>query len=212
MWWDDIRCLDAEIAQLLAGRQTEIDASAIVECGATIDDRAGAVRIGAGTRICAGAILRGPLIIGANAMIGNQVMLRGPSIVGDNVRIGYATEIKQSLIGGGTSIGPMCFIGDSRIDEAAYLGAQVRTSNHRLDGQPVSVRQDGVDIDTGMDKLGCWIGARASLGIQVIILPGRVIAEGSMFEPRVTISNNLPAGRYRIKQIIERVESKETPS
>ena len=66
--------------------------------------------------------------------------------------------------------------------------------------------RDGAQaISTGREKLGCWIGARASLGVQVIVLPGRVIAEDSLFEPRVTISRNHPSGRYRLKQDVERV-------
>ena len=43
------------------------------------------------------------------------------------------------------------------------------------------------------------------LGVQVIVLPGRVIAEDSLFEPRITIARNHPSGRYRAKQIVERV-------
>lgn len=56
----------------------------------------------------------------------------------------------------------------------AYLGAQVRTSNHRLDEQPVSVRTPEGIIATGCDKLGCYIGQRSRLGVQVIILLGEL--------------------------------------
>lgn len=56
----------------------------------------------------------------------------------------------------------------------AYLGAQVRTSNHRLDEQPVSVRTPEGIIATGCDKLGCYIGKRSRLGVQVIILLGEL--------------------------------------
>ena len=76
------------------------------------------------------------------------------------------------------TIGPQCFIADSKIEADAYLGAQVRTSNHRLDKKTVEVMVDGERLDTGLEKLGCLIGARAALGIQVIVLPGREIAAG----------------------------------
>jgi bifunctional UDP-N-acetylglucosamine pyrophosphorylase/glucosamine-1-phosphate N-acetyltransferase len=153
--------------------------------------------------VCAGAIIRGPVIIGAGCLIGNQAMVRGPALIEDGVRIGFATEIKNAEIRTGSLIGPMCFIADSRIDEEAYLGAQVRTSNQRLDRATVKVRHETGELDSGRDKLGCWIGARSSLGIQVIVLPGRVVAPGSLFEPRVTIARNYPAGRYRAQQSIE---------
>ncbi|MFB5204542.1 hypothetical protein ABGA94_00675, partial [Stenotrophomonas sp. 3diitr2024] len=47
--------------------------------------------------------------------------------------------LKNALIGDGACIAPQCFIADSRVDARAYLGALVRTSNHRLDGATVAV-------------------------------------------------------------------------
>jgi bifunctional UDP-N-acetylglucosamine pyrophosphorylase/glucosamine-1-phosphate N-acetyltransferase len=43
----------------------------------------------------------------------------------------------------------------------------------------------------------------ASLGIQVIVLPGREIAAGATFAPRITVERNLPTGRYRLTQTLE---------
>jgi bifunctional UDP-N-acetylglucosamine pyrophosphorylase/glucosamine-1-phosphate N-acetyltransferase len=101
------------------------------------------------------------------------------------------------------TIGPQCFVADSKIEHDVYLGAQVRTSNHRLDKQNVKVLVEGEWVDTGVEKLGCLIGAGSSLGIQVIVLPGRVIAPGSAFAPRITVEKNLPTGRYRVAQQLE---------
>jgi len=199
MWWTDIQ----RIEQRVASNVTRIHPSAIVEAGALLDDSAGAIVVGARTKICAGAIVRGPIQIGADSMIGNYAVLRGPIVLGAGVRIGCAAEIKNAQLKNRVSVGPMCFIADSMIEADVYLGAMVRTSNHRLDGQPIRVRDGNREIDTGCEKLGCWIGAGSALGIQVIVLPGRVIAPGSIFEPHMTISRNYPAGHYRVKQTIE---------
>ena len=204
MWWLEVLRLAERLADA-SGGTSRIDPSAIVEAGATLDDSQGPIVIGPGTRVCAGSTLRGPLVIGADGLVGNNCMIRGPALIGDRVRIGFATEIKQALIADGVTIGPQCFVADSKVDEGAYLGAQVRTSNQRLDRAAVSVRDGDRETATGADKLGCWIGARAALGIQVIVLPGRVIAEDSLFEPRVTIARNLPTGRYRARQSVELV-------
>ena len=120
--------------------------------------------------------------------------------VGDGVRIGFASELKNALIGDGACIGPQCFIADSRVDARAYLGALVRTSNHRLDGATVTVHIGDTVIDSQRDKLGAWIGEGAALGVGVIILPGRIVAPGSQFGPRITVERNLPPGRYRLLQ------------
>jgi bifunctional UDP-N-acetylglucosamine pyrophosphorylase/glucosamine-1-phosphate N-acetyltransferase len=141
--------------------------------------------------------------IGAGCLVGNLAMVRGSTSIGDGTRIGFATEIKNAIIEEEVTIGPQCFIADSKIEREAYLGAQVRTSNHRLDRASVRVLVDGEWVDTGLEKLGCVVGARSSLGIQVIVLPGRVIAPDSSFAPRITIEKNLPSGRYRLAQQLE---------
>ena len=203
MWWADVQGLGERVAAKLPSFGSRIDPTAIVEPGAILDDSDGSITIGPGTRICAGVLLRGPLVIGADCLIGNQSMVRGPTMIGDQVRIGFATEVKQALIGDRVSIGPQCFVADSRVDDDAYLGAQVRTSNQRLDRKSISIREGDREVATGSDKLGCWIGARAALGIQVIVLPGRVIAEDSLFEPRITVGRNYPSGHYRARQAVE---------
>jgi NDP-sugar pyrophosphorylase family protein len=205
MWWLDVLGLAERVALASGGRESRVHPDAVIEAGATLDDSQGPIVIGAGTKVCAGAVLRGPLMVGSDGLIGNNCMVRGPALIGNEVRIGFATEIKQALIADRVSIGPQCFVADSRVDEDAYLGAQVRTSNQRLDRQAITVRDGGLEIATNASKLGCWIGARAALGIQVIVLPGRVIAADSLFEPRVTIARNHPSGRYRAAQSVELV-------
>lgn len=202
MWWNDIAILGDNLASD-QGWATGIAPTARVEPGAVLDDTGGPIAVGAGTTICAGATLKGPIVIGPDCLIGNQSMVRGPALIEDGVRIGFATEIKNALLRKGATIGPMCFVADSIVDEEAYLGAQVRTSNQRLDRALVAVIHRGERVETGMAKLGCWIGARASLGIQVIVLPGRVVAPESLFEPRFTVDRNYPAGRYRVVQTVE---------
>ncbi|MCN4822275.1 acetyltransferase, partial [Escherichia coli] len=91
-------------------------------------------------------------------------------------------------------------VADSVVANQAYLGAQVRTSNHRLDEQPVSVRTPEGIIATGCDKLGCYIGKRSRLGVQVIILPGRIISPNTQLGPRVIVERNLPSGTYSLRQ------------
>jgi bifunctional UDP-N-acetylglucosamine pyrophosphorylase/glucosamine-1-phosphate N-acetyltransferase len=202
MWWVDVAGLGRRLAE--DPRLGEgIAPGALIEEGVIIDDTAGPIAIGERTLVCAGAVIRGPVVIGRDCLVGNQAMIRGPVLLEDGVRVGFATEVKNAEVRQRAIIGPMCFVADSRIDEEAYLAAQVRTSNQRLDRSCIFIRQETDEIDTGLDKLGCWIGARASLGIQVIILPGRVVAPGSLFEPRVTITRNYPPGRYRAQQSIE---------
>lgn len=202
MWWRELQALTVEM-RARWGEPSTIDETAIIADTAILDTSRGPIKIGPRTRICDGAHLVGPLEIGADCLVGNTCMIRGPTQIGDRTRIGFAVEIKGAIIEPQVTIGPQCFVADSKIERGAYLGAQVRTSNHRLDKQTVRVMQDGRNVDTGMEKLGCLIGANASLGIQVIILPGRVIAPDTIYAPRITVEKNLPSGRYRQSQQLE---------
>jgi bifunctional UDP-N-acetylglucosamine pyrophosphorylase/glucosamine-1-phosphate N-acetyltransferase len=193
MWWKRLE----ENAKHLRGLSRFVDESASVAETATLE---GEVRIGPRSKICAGAFIQGPAQIGADCLIGNNAMVRGPLSMGDGTRIGFSVEIKNAVIGSRVGIGPLCYVADSVIEDEAYLGAMVRTSNHRLDRQTVKAMV-GVSLhDTGLEKLGAHIGAHASLGIQVIILPGRAVASGSLFGPRITIDKNYPSARYLLKQ------------
>lgn len=204
MWWNELEALPARIAAIGAAKNSAaIDPHAQIQPGAILDDSAGPILIGPGTIVCQGATIRGPAMIGADCLIGNQAIVRGPVSIGDATRIGFATEVKNSTIADSVTIGPLCYVADSAIEREAYLGALVRTSNHRLDQRNVDVLIDGAPVDSGRDKLGCRIGARASIGIQVIILPGRIVAADTQIGPRIVVEKNLPTGRYRLKQQLE---------
>lgn len=197
MWWTELQAQ----AERLRSLQPHRGAGARIAPGALLE---GAVRVEAGAVVCHGACIAGPVVLGEGCRIGNYAMIRGPTWIGPGTCVGYATEIKNAIVGHGVRIGPLCFVADSWLEDEAYLGAMVRTSNHRLDGKTVVVRIDGAEHDSGLEKLGCLVGARARLGIQVVVLPGRVVAPGSLFAPRITIERNLPAGRYRLRQALER--------
>lgn len=203
MWWTELgRDPCALSAAQLNHLSLQVLPSKWVEVApdVSVDQRAGPVLVGAGTRICKGAHLQGPLVIGSGCLVGNGALVRGGTYIGNRVRIGFSAEIKGATIEDDVRIGPMCFVADSRIGQAAYLGAQVRTSNHRLDGANVSVKLGATLVDTGREKLGCLIGARCALGVQVIVLPGRSIEADTTIGPRITVERNLVRGRYSLKQ------------
>jgi UDP-N-acetylglucosamine diphosphorylase / glucose-1-phosphate thymidylyltransferase / UDP-N-acetylgalactosamine diphosphorylase / glucosamine-1-phosphate N-acetyltransferase / galactosamine-1-phosphate N-acetyltransferase len=203
MWWRELQAQARAATVQADDRKARVDPSAWVAPSARLDVSRGPIFIGARSRVCEGAHIEGPARIGDDCLIGNLAMVRGPVWIGDGTRVGFATEIKNAIVQDRVMIGPQCFVADSKIEHEAYLGAQVRTSNHRFDKGNVKVLEDGIWIDTGLEKLGCLIGARSSLGIQVIVLPGRVIAADTTLAPRITVEKNLPPGRYRLAQQLE---------
>lgn len=203
MWWRELGDQRPPCEACGTVGCLHVDASAIVASDAVLDTSGGPIVVGARTRICPGARVVGPVAIGADCLVGNLAFVRGAVTVGNGSRIGFATEVKNAILGERVAVGPQCFVADSKLEDGAYLGAQVRTSNHRLDRRNVEVMDGAERIDTGLQKLGCLVGAGAALGIQVIVLPGRIIAPGSLIGPRITVEKNLPSGRYRLAQHID---------
>lgn len=204
MWWRELEQRPAASDPPLPAEDAlQIHPTAEIAADAHFDTSRGPIVIGPRTRVCHGAFIMGPVRIGADCTVGNLAMIRGETTIGDGVRIGFATEIKNAIIEQEVTIGPQCFVADSKIERDAYLGAQVRTSNHRLDGRTIEVLVDGQRVDTGREKLGCLVGRGSALGIQVVVLPGRVVAPGSVFAPRTIVERNLTTGRYRLAQQLE---------
>lgn len=160
---------------------------------------------GSNTRISSGAVFSGNVVIGDDCMIGTGAIIRGNVKIGNNVRIGYGVEIKDSVIKDDVTVGPLCYIGDSLVEKGVYMGALVRTSNHRLDREAVKSWNGEEYEDTGCEKLGTWVRENASLGIGVVILPGRIVPENSVFEPHIVITKNYAPGHYRAEQNIVKV-------
>lgn len=197
MWWADLASRRAALEADLV--RDDVHPTAVIEGGVLIE---GYVRIGPNVRICSGAFIKGPVAIGEGTLIGNGAAVRGPTLIGRECKIGLGAEIKTSVIEDGVAIGPQSYVGDSLIEAGAYFGAQVRTSNHRLDKRNVTAIVDGVVSDTGFEKLGCHVGANAAIGIHCVILPGRSVAADTIIGPGIIIQKNLKAGQYRLLQNI----------
>ena len=69
-------------------------------------------------------------VIGQNVKVGPNAHLRPNSIVGDNCRIGNFVEIKNSIIGNGTKISHLTYVGDAKIGENCNIGCGVIFVNY----------------------------------------------------------------------------------
>jgi UDP-N-acetylglucosamine diphosphorylase/glucosamine-1-phosphate N-acetyltransferase len=181
--WD---LLDAN-AHLL-GMMEKSDIKGEAEQGVTIR---GTISVGEGTRILPGVCIEGNVIIGKGCKIGPSCYLRGPVAIGDGCHIGQAVEIKNSIIGDGTKIPHLSYIGDSVIGEKANLAAGTITANLRHDGESVKSMVKGKLADTGRRKLGAIIGDGVHTGINTSIYPGRKIWPGKTTLPGQAVKEDI---------------------
>lgn len=153
--------------------------------GARIDDlvvldaRQGAIIVESGAYIQAGSVIVGPAYIGKNTHIyGGKI--RGGCSFGPYCRLGG--EIESSIFLGYSNKYHDGFIGHSYIGEWVNIGALTTTSDLKNNYSPVRVSLNGKDIvQTGLLKLGSFIGDHSKLGIGTLLNAGTVIGVSTSF-------------------------------
>jgi UDP-N-acetylglucosamine diphosphorylase/glucosamine-1-phosphate N-acetyltransferase len=148
------------------------------------------VYIGKGSQIDGQVVLdarSGSIFIGNNVVIRPHTLVTGPCYVGDN----------SILVGGkireGTSIGPVCkiggevdgsiflgysnkchegFLGHSYVGEWVNLGALTTNSDLKNNYSSVKVMMGDTVIDTGLIKVGAFIGDHVKTGIGTLLNTG----------------------------------------
>jgi UDP-N-acetylglucosamine diphosphorylase/glucosamine-1-phosphate N-acetyltransferase len=138
----------------------------------------GPVHIEEDVEIRSGAVIEGPTFIGRGTYIGNNALIRKYSSIGADSVIGFGVELKNCIISDGTQIGRLSFIGDSVIGEQAKIGSGTMTINSNVDGATVKVKVNKAQMDSGMKKLGAFVGDGAQVGNGHNIAPGSVIPPG----------------------------------
>jgi bifunctional UDP-N-acetylglucosamine pyrophosphorylase/glucosamine-1-phosphate N-acetyltransferase len=159
-----------------------------VEKGATIK---GKVSIGKGTRVLAGSYIEGPVLIGSGCVIGPNCYIRPHTSVGDRCRVGNACEVKNSVVGDGSKIPHLNYVGDSVIGEDVNLAAGTITANLRHDRGMIKSVVKGELAKTGKNKFGTAIGDGAKLGVRTVIYPGRKIWPGMTTLPGQVVDKDI---------------------
>lgn len=161
----------------------------------------GNVYLGDNVRLSRGAIVLGDVYIGDDTFVGAYSLVRGPCNIEARCKIGYSVELKNAIIQEDTMVGPLCFIADSIVGSDCSFGALTRTSNFRLDRQPVKVKFDAEFVDSQLAKLGAFIGDDVQTGVSVVILPGRKVGNHVHIGPNIVVVRNLQSKkRYMLKQ------------
>jgi len=181
--WDLIYVNEQVVAELAASDyQGEVSPAAHIE---------GNLVVGEGTRVLPGVFIEGNVVIGKNCKVGPNCYIRGNTTIGDNCHIGQAVEVKNSLIGHGSSVGHLSYVGDSVLGNKVNFGAATVTSNLRHDGANHRSMSPSGLVDTGRRKFGTIVGDHVHTGIHTAIYPGRKLGPGSSTRPNADVPSDL---------------------
>lgn len=139
------------------------------------------------------AFLGGPCIIGAHTEVRHCAFLRGSALIGKNCVIGNSVEIKNAVLFDGVQIPHFNYVGDSILGYKSHMGAGAVTSNVKSDGTPVTVRDEGERIETGLAKFGAILGDFVEVGCNSVLNPGTILGPHSNVYPTSCVRGVVPA-------------------
>lgn len=148
------------------------------------------VKIGQDTVIHPNTTIQNNVIIGKNCEIGPNAFIREGCILDNKVKIGNCVEIKKTVIGEGTKVPHLTYLGDCKVGKNGNIGCGTITCNY-----------DGKNKNQTIIGYNAFIGSNVSLVAPVKIGDNVTVAAGS------TITDDIPSDTLSIAR--ERQINKE---
>jgi UDP-N-acetylglucosamine diphosphorylase/glucosamine-1-phosphate N-acetyltransferase len=164
--------LDANRFLMKSYKYAKIASSVKFEGNVTIN---GPVQIEDDVIISGNSILNGPCYIGKGTYIGNNVLVRRNTSIGANSVIGYGVELRNCVLFNNVRVGRLSFVGDSVVGENVEVGSGIMTVNNLMTEETVKVKINDHLVDSGLIKLGAFIGDNAKVGASNTLGPGAII-------------------------------------
>lgn len=151
------------------------------------------VLVGRDVKIAPTAVIEGTAVIGHGTVLRPGAYLRGGVLIGEGCVIGNSTELKNCLIMNRAQVPHYNYVGDSVLGRGAHMGAGAVCSNLKSDGKNVVIHGKR-DYETGLRKVGAFLGDGADVGCGCVLSPGTVVGCGSSVYPLTHLRGVIPAG------------------
>lgn len=119
--------------------------------------------------------------IKSGAHIGPFAYIRPDSIIGRNVKIGDFVEIKKSIIGDGTKVSHLSYIGDAEVGKACNFGCGTVVVNYN-----------------GTSKFKTIVGDNSFIGCNTNLVSPLEVGDNAYIAAGSTITENIPVGALAI--------------
>lgn len=179
---------------LTVGRDILIDINVVLEGDVELADdvviEPGCIirnsKVGKGAIIKANSILENA-VVAADCEVGPFARLRPGAELAEKARVGNFVEIKKSVIGEGSKVNHLSYIGDAEVGSDVNIGAGSITCNY-----------DGVNKFKTVIGDGAFIGTNSALVAPVNVGAGATTGAGS------TINKNIPAEQLGVARARQR--------
>ena len=143
------------------------------------------------------AYIGAPAIIGAGTEIRHCAFIRESALVGENCIIGNSVELKNVILFDGVQVPHFNYVGDSILGYRSHMGAGAVTSNVKSDMSLITVKSNGRNYETGLDKLGAMLGDFAEVGCNSVLNPGTIVGRNSTVYPVSCVRGVVPENSIR---------------
>ena len=129
------------------------------------------------------AYIGAPCIIGSKTEVRHCAFIRGSALIGEGCVVGNSTELKNVILFDGVQVPHYNYVGDSVLGYKSHMGAASITSNVKSDKSLVVIKTDEEKIETGLKKVGAFLGDFAEIGCGSVLNPGTVIGRRASVYP-----------------------------
>jgi bifunctional UDP-N-acetylglucosamine pyrophosphorylase/glucosamine-1-phosphate N-acetyltransferase len=150
----------------------------------------GSVVVESGATVEPGVVVEGPVLIRSGAEVGPNAYVRGATLLGEDTHVGHGVEIKNSVIGAGSAVPHVSYVGDSVLGEDVNFGAGTQVANLRHDGEAVHQTVKGERVSTGRRKYGVVAGDGVKTAINTSINPGVTLSSGAVTTPGESVTRD----------------------
>ena len=157
------------------------------------EERAPQVWVHETAKVAPTACLGAPCIIGPGTEVRHCAFLRGSALVGADCVVGNSVELKNVILFDRVQVPHYNYVGDSILGYRSHMGAGSITSNVKSDKTPVTVKNEGEIVETGLKKMGAMLGDNVEVGCNSVLNPGTVIGPRSNVYPLSCVRGCIPA-------------------
>jgi len=137
-----------------------------------------------------GVVIEGPALVRSGAEVGPNAYVRGATLLAEDAHVGHGVEIKNSVIGAGSAVPHVSYVGDSVLGEDVNFGAGTQVANLRHDGTDVRQTVKGERVSTGRRKYGVVAGPEVRTAVNTSINPGVVLSSGATTTPGESVTRD----------------------
>ena len=183
-WVDSTATVESDVT-LLPG--TWLAGSTTIASGATIGPRTTLLNctVASGASVieshCTGAV------IGSNATVGPFTFLRPGTQLGDSAKAGAFVEMKNAVVGEGSKVPHLSYVGDATIGEGSNIGAAT-----------IFVNYDGVE------KHHTTVGDHVRIGSDSMLVAPITIGDGAYTAAGSVITEDVPPGAIGVARAKQR--------